>query len=95
LEGENQLQRENRLSEGKEKKNLRLVQKEPGIDYRFHTIFQQDFYEFIIIPKTKSVTISQWIDWNNMEGKGDRIFNEVVTACKAKHLRDIMAYRKN
>jgi hypothetical protein len=30
-----------------------------------------------------------------MEGKGDRIFNEVVTACRAKHLRDVMAFRKN
>jgi hypothetical protein len=46
----------------KRKKNLRLVEKESGIDYRFHTIFQQDFYESVIIPKTKPVAISQWID---------------------------------
>jgi hypothetical protein len=30
-----------------------------------------------------------------MEGKGNRIFNEVVTACRAKHLRVDMAFRKN
>jgi hypothetical protein len=30
-----------------------------------------------------------------MEGKHDRIFDEVMVACKAKHLRDIMAFRKN
>jgi hypothetical protein len=41
------------------------------------------------------VAISQWIDWNYMEGKSDRIFDEVVTTCRAKHLRDIMAFRKN
>jgi hypothetical protein len=41
LEGENQLQEQNRLGERKE--NPRLVEKEPGIDYRFHMTFQQDF----------------------------------------------------
>jgi hypothetical protein len=30
-----------------------------------------------------------------MEGKNDRVFDEVVTACRVKHLRDIMAFRKN
>jgi hypothetical protein len=30
-----------------------------------------------------------------MEGKHGRIFDEVAAACKAKHLRDIMAFRKN
>jgi hypothetical protein len=43
----------------KRKENPRLVEKEPGIDYRFHTAFLQDFYESAIITKTKSVTISQ------------------------------------
>jgi hypothetical protein len=42
-----------------------------------------------------SMAISQWIDWNYMENKHDRIFDEVVVACKAKHLRDIMTFRKN
>jgi hypothetical protein len=52
---------------------LRIVEKEPVIDYRFHTVFQQDFYESVIITKNKPVAISQWIDWSYMEGKGDRI----------------------
>jgi hypothetical protein len=30
-----------------------------------------------------------------MEGKGDRFFNEVVAACRAKHLREFMAFQKN
>jgi hypothetical protein len=30
-----------------------------------------------------------------MEGKGDRIFNEVMYACRAKHLREFMAFQKN
>jgi hypothetical protein len=47
------------------------------------------------IPKHKPVALSQWIDWNYMEGKSDKVFDDVVTACRAKHLRDIMAFRKN
>jgi hypothetical protein len=70
----------------KKKENLRLVEKEPGIDYGFHTTFQQDFYESVINTKTKPVAISQWIDV---------IFDEVVGACRAKHLRDVMAFQKN
>jgi hypothetical protein len=46
----------------KRKENPRFVEKEPVIDYRFHTAFQQDFYESVIITKTKPVVISQWID---------------------------------
>jgi hypothetical protein len=65
------------------------------LDYRFHTAFQQDFYESEIIPKNKLVALSQWINWNYLEGKHDRVFDEVVVACKAKHLRDSMAFRKN
>jgi hypothetical protein len=30
-----------------------------------------------------------------MKGKSDKVFDEVVTACRAKHLRGIMAFRKN
>jgi hypothetical protein len=30
-----------------------------------------------------------------MENKDDRIFDDVVAACRAKHLRDVMAFRKN
>jgi hypothetical protein len=46
----------------KRKENLRLVEKEVGIDYMFHTAFQHDFYESVMIPKNKLVAIFQWID---------------------------------
>jgi hypothetical protein len=39
--------------------------------------------------------ISQWIDWTYMEVKHDAIFDEVVAACRAKHLRDVMSFQKN
>jgi hypothetical protein len=79
----------------KRKENPRLVEKEPGIDYRFHTAFQQDFFESVIITKTKLTTISQWIDWTYMEAKHDVIFDKVVAACRVKHLRDVMSFQKN
>jgi hypothetical protein len=44
-------------------------------DYRFHSLFQQDFYESVVIPKSKSVVNSQWIDWAYMESKHDPIFD--------------------
>jgi hypothetical protein len=91
LEGENQPD----LMREKRKEHPRLVEKEPDIDYRFHRVLQQDFYESVIITKTKSMMISQWIDWTDMEGKHDAIFDELVGACRAKHLRDVMAFQKN
>jgi hypothetical protein len=30
-----------------------------------------------------------------MEGKHDRILDEVVAACRVKHLRDVMPFQKN
>jgi hypothetical protein len=76
---------------------LARTQPRDAYDYRFHSLLQQDFYESIIMTKSKSklVTNSQWIDWTYMENKHDPIFNGVIAACQAKHLRDILAFRKN
>jgi hypothetical protein len=41
------------------------------------------------------VTNSQWIDWTYMENKHDPIFDRVIAACQAKHLRDILAFKKD
>jgi hypothetical protein len=64
-------------------------------DYRFHSLFQQNFYESVIMTKSKTVVNSQWIDWTYMENKHDPIFDRVITACQAKHLRDILASKKD
>jgi hypothetical protein len=42
----------------KRKENPRLFEKEPDIDYIFHMAFQQDFYEFVNLPKNKTVAIT-------------------------------------
>jgi hypothetical protein len=45
--------------------------------------------------KSKPVTNSQWIDWAYMENKHDPIFDGVITAYQAKHLRDILPFKKD
>jgi hypothetical protein len=45
--------------------------------------------------KSKSVANSQWIDWAYIENKHDLFFDGVIAACQAKHLRDILAFKKD
>jgi hypothetical protein len=46
---------------------LARTQPRYAYDYRFHSLFQQDFYESVIRTKSKSVANSQWIDCAYME----------------------------
>jgi hypothetical protein len=85
--GKTEYVRENR-------KILAHTQPRDAYDYRFHSRFQQDFYESVIMTKSRPVTNSQWIDWTYMENKHDPIFDGVIVACQAKHLRDILAFKK-
>jgi hypothetical protein len=45
--------------------------------------------------KSKPVANFQWIDRAYMENKHDLIFDGVIAACQAKHLRDILAFKKD
>jgi hypothetical protein len=74
---------------------LARTQPRDAYDYRFHSLFQQDFYESVIMTKSKPLTNSQWIDWTYMENKHDPIFDGVIAACQAKHLREILAFKKD
>jgi hypothetical protein len=47
------------------------------------------------MTKSKPVANSQWIDWTYKENKHDPIFDRVIAACQAKHLRDILAFKKD
>jgi hypothetical protein len=46
---------------------LAHTQPQDAYDYRFHSLFQQDFYESEIMTNSKLVANSQWIDWAYME----------------------------
>jgi hypothetical protein len=74
---------------------LAHTQPRDAYDYIFHSHFQQDFYESVIMTKSKPVKNYQWIYWAYMENKHDPIFDRVITACKIKHLRDILAFKKD
>jgi hypothetical protein len=74
---------------------LVLTQPRDAYDYTFHSLFQQDFYDSVIMTKSKPVANSQWIDWTYMENKHDQIFDRFIAACQAKHLRDILAFKKD
>jgi hypothetical protein len=66
------------------RKNRRILartQPRDAYDYRFHSLFQQDFYESVIMTKSKLTANSQWIDWAYMENKHDPIFDGVIAAC--------------
>jgi hypothetical protein len=34
--------------------------------YRFHTHFQQDIYETVIIDRRRIMSEAQWVDWRHM-----------------------------
>jgi hypothetical protein len=36
-------------------------------DYRFHTQFQQELYETMIMERRRIVSEAQWVDWHHME----------------------------
>jgi hypothetical protein len=86
--GKTESVRENRMI-------LARTQPRDAYDYIFHSLFQQDFYESVIMTNNKLVANSQWIDWAYMENKHDPFFDRVIAACKAKHLRDILAFKKD
>jgi hypothetical protein len=79
----------------RENRRLAHTQPQDAYDYRIHSLFEQDFYESVIMTKSKPMANSQWIDWAYMENKHDPIFDRVIAACKAKHLKDILAFKKD
>jgi hypothetical protein len=50
-----------------------------GIDYRFHTFFQQDYYSTAIIAKKKGIVAeARWIDWGYMEKANNAVFRDII-----------------
>jgi len=74
-------------------KNPLHAKKGRSVDYRFQTKFHQDFYVSAILSKKYKVARSQFMNWPKLERMGDPIFNEIISACKAKHIYKIMAFQ--
>jgi hypothetical protein len=49
-------------------------------DYRFRTIFQQDYYTTAIITgrESKITNVAQYVDWEFMERRNNPIFDEAI-----------------
>jgi hypothetical protein len=59
-------------------------------DYRFHTQFQQDLYETVIMERRRIMSEAQWVDWHHMEEEQDPIYNQVIAACESHHINKLM-----
>jgi len=62
---------------------------------RFHTLFQHDFYESVILKDRKITIEAQWVDWESMEKANDPLFQEIMNACESKHIKELMGFQKD
>ncbi|RLM81004.1 putative copia-like retroelement [Panicum miliaceum] len=74
-------------------KNPFNIRKGRSVEYRFQTKFHQDFYESAILSKKYKVARSQYVDWQKYEDMEDPIFDEIIDACKKKHVYKIMGFK--
>ena len=61
-------------------------------DPRFHTLFQQDFYKSVILRDRKIAIEAQCVDWRSMERANDPLFQEIISACESKHIKELMGF---
>jgi hypothetical protein len=65
-----------------------------GIDYRFHTFFQQDFYSTAIIAEKKGIIAeARWIDWAYMERANNAVFRDIINVCTSLRIKPLMGFR--
>jgi hypothetical protein len=66
-------------------------------DYRFRTLFQQDYYTTTIITgrKAKITNDAQYVDWEFMERKNNPIFDEVIQACESKGIKALTGFKQH
>jgi hypothetical protein len=80
----------------KEVKRLRKIepksQQKGASDYRYHTQFQHDLYETVIMVRRRIVSEAQWVDWSNMAEQQDPIFNQLIARYESLHIKRIMGF---
>jgi hypothetical protein len=65
-----------------------------GIDYQFHTFFQQDFYSIAIIAKKKGIIAeARWIDWAYMERANNVVSRDIINVCTSVRIKPLMGFR--
>jgi hypothetical protein len=64
-----------------------------GIDYIFHTFFQQDYYSTAIIAKKKGIVAeARWIDCGYMEKTNNDIFRDIIDVCTTLRIKPLMGF---
>ena len=80
----------------REVKGWRVIDPYPepktSTDPRFHTLYQQDFYESVILRDRKIATEVQCVDWRSVKKSNDPLFQQIIDACERKHVKDLMGF---
>ena len=64
------------------------------MNYRFWNTFHSIFYLSVLYNAKYSKIINmKYIDWEHLESKRDRDFNQVIAACKRFNMYDLMGFR--
>jgi hypothetical protein len=63
-----------------------------GIDYRFWSLFQFDFYKIVILAKEKKIVQMKYIDWDHIESMNTTDSRRVIEAVTEHGLKDIMGF---
>ncbi|WVZ75050.1 hypothetical protein U9M48_023145 [Paspalum notatum var. saurae] len=59
-------------------------------DHRFHTLFQCDFYDSVIIERKDAITNQKWIHWTHCESMHDPALDAALAKLIEKGMKDIM-----
>ena len=63
-----------------------------GIDYRFWSLFQFDFYKTVILAKEKKIVQMKYIDWDHIESMNTLDSKRVIDTMTEHGLKDIMGF---
>ena len=66
-----------------------------GIDYRFWSLFQSDFYKTVVLAKEKKIVKMKYIDWEHIESMNTPDSQRVIKTVEEQGLRDIMGFQFN
>ncbi len=85
------------LSVTKEREsNPFIFSKDEALEQRFWNQFHQDFYSSVCLrPKHPHIATMEAIDWEHMANKESQVCDNVIEACEAFGLRDIMGFKYN
>lgn len=70
------------------------VPRDTSIDYRFWNEFHSNYYlSMLFNAKNSKILKMKYVDWEHLESKRDRDFNQAIATCKKFGLYDLMAFK--